>query len=213
MAREQERRAAASLRIAEKGLRDALVLAPIGGRVSKRLAEPGESGKVGTPVVRIDDPSRIEAIAFLPGQFYARVRKGESRIRIAGTGGDWSREVRVSYRSPVVDPSLRTFEVRALLPGDGERVVPGVLVNMEFLLNERKGLGVPASAVLERSSGKVIFVTDGKTARPVSVETGYETDGWAEIRRGALKPGESVVVEGQSLLDPGTPVRIQREAP
>ena len=58
---ENVRKADAALRIAQKNLRDSLVLSPLTGVVSKRLAEPGEAGKVGTPVVRVDDPRLLEA--------------------------------------------------------------------------------------------------------------------------------------------------------
>ena len=206
---ENVRKADAALRIAQKNLRDSLVLSPLTGVVSKRLAEPGETGKVGTPVVRVDDPRLLEAVVFVPGQFYARIQEGRTRVQVSDSGGAWSLEVPVATKSPVVDPTLRTFEARALLSGDAVRV-PGALVNLSFLLNRREGPGVPTASVLERAGGKVVFVSDGKTARMVPVRTGLVTNGWTEVLSGDLKPGDAVVAQGQFLLNPGAPVRVQK---
>ena len=206
---ENVRKADAALRIARKNLKDSLVRAPLTGVVSKRFAEPGESGKIGTPVVRLDDPRVLEAVAFVPGQFYSRLREGQTRVSVGDSGGTWTLEVPLATKSPVVDPTLRTFEVRAVLPGDDLRV-PGALVNLSFLLNRREGLGVPTASVLERAGGKVVFASDGKTARMVRVRTGLVTNGWTEVLSGDLKPGDSVVVQGQFLLNPGAPVRVQK---
>ena len=206
---ENVRKADAALRIAQKNLRDSLVLSPLTGVVSKRLAEPGEAGKVGTPVVRVDDPRLLEAVVFVPGQFYARIQEGRTRVQVSDSGGAWTLEVPVATKSPVVDPTLRTFEARALLSGDAVRV-PGALVNLSFLLNRREGPGVPTASVLERAGGKVVFVSDGKTARMVPVRTGLVTNGWTEVLSGDLKPGDAVVAQGQFLLNPGAPVRVQK---
>ena len=206
---ENVRKADAALRIARKNLGDSLVRAPLTGVVSKRFAEPGESGKIGILVVRLDDPRVLEAVAFVPGQFYSRLREGQTQVSVGDSGGTWTLEVPLATKSPVVDPTLRTFEVRAVLPGDDLRV-PGALVNLSFLLNRREGLGVPTASVLERAGGKVVFVSDGKTARMVPVRTGLVTNGWTEVLSGDLKPGDSVVVQGQFLLNPGAPVRVQK---
>jgi RND family efflux transporter MFP subunit len=214
LAGEEERKAAAALRIAERNLRDARAYAPLSGRVSRRMAEPGEMGSKGKPVIRIDDVSDIEASAFLPGQVYPRVLRGKTRIRVGvqglgeGDPGRWLGEAPVSYKSPVVDPTLRTFEVKCRLSGDGERIVPGCLVDLRILLGERRGPGVPSEAVLERGGRKVVFRAEGRVARMVPVETGLESEGWTEIRKGNLRPGSPVVTKGQFLLNDGSPLRI-----
>jgi len=74
---------------------------------------------------------------------------------------------------------------------------------------ERRGVGVPYEALLERNSGKVIFLTDGQTAREVSVTPGLETGGWVEIVRGEVASGDAVVVQGQSRLSDGSMVTVR----
>ena len=72
-----EQQAKINLQIAEKDLRDALVYAPISGRVSMKLSEPGEMGQPGKPIVRIEDASLIDVSAFLPAQYYHQVIPGK----------------------------------------------------------------------------------------------------------------------------------------
>ena len=208
MAREAERKAEASLAMAEKDLQDAYMYAPISGVVTKRMAEPGEVGSRGKPILRIDDVGTVEAVAYLPGQFYGDVREGRTSVRL-GEEERWERVAPVTYKSSVVDPTLRTFEIRTVLSGDGEHVVPGVLVNMRVVRTERRGVGVPYEALLERNSGKVIFLTDGHTAREVPVTPGLETNGWVEVVRGEVASGDEVVVQGQSRLSDGSAVTVR----
>ena len=73
LAEDQKTQAELGLAIAKKNLSDALVYAPIDGRISARYLDLGEMGGAGSPVFRIDDPSLVEISAFLPAQYYSRV--------------------------------------------------------------------------------------------------------------------------------------------
>jgi RND family efflux transporter MFP subunit len=208
--REEERKSAASLAMAEKDLSDAVAVAPLSGRVTRRMAEPGETGSVGTQVLRIEDVCALDVSAFLPGQYYARVEPGATGVLVCAPG--LSVESTVSYKSPTVDPSLRTFEIKCPLPGDGKCAVPGALVDAAVVLARREGLAVPVDAVQERAGRKVIFLADGLTARQIPVTTGLETGGFVEVSGDDLAAGSRVVTVGQFMLEDGTPIAAREEA-
>jgi len=197
--------------VAKKDLRDALVVSPIDGVVSRRFQEPGEMGTVGKPVVRIDDLSVVEVCVFLPAACYREVVPGKARMRVRIGDIDLG-EQPVSYRSPTVDPKLRTFEVKCLVKGPPEGVAPGAMAEIRVVLERREGLGVPDGAVQRRQSGQVVFTIDSGKAVERSVETGLETDGWIEVQGEGLEAGTPVVTMGQFLLDDGTPVAVQEGA-
>ncbi len=95
LAEAQLEQASLNLAIAEKSLADSLVLAPINGRVSQRLREPGEMAAAGTPVLRIEDLSLLEVTVYVPEEFYAQVVPGQTKMRVctweAWTwASDWS---------------------------------------------------------------------------------------------------------------------------
>jgi len=210
------RQAEIALSIAEKDLSDSLVYAPIDGTVSKKYREVGEMAEVAKHVLRIEDTSVIEVSAFLPAQFYADVRPGETMVSIRVGEKDVG-DHEVSYRSPTVDPQLRTFEVKCTLADppqeklSEEGVVPGAMADVSIVLERTEGLGVPSQAVQHRGDDDVVFVVGGETARSVKVETGLETKGYVLLKNCPLSEGASVVTQGQHFLNDGSPVKVLAE--
>jgi len=200
-----------SLTMAKKDLADSLVLAPISGRVSQRSKEPGEMAGAGTPVLRIEDLSVVEISAFLPEQYYARVVAGQTEMRVRVAGMDLGTRP-VTYKSPTVDPKLRTFEAKGVVESPPAGLVPGCLAEITFVMDGRSGVGVPTAAVQRRGGRSVVFAVDGEQARTIQVKTGREMDGWTEIAEGELPVGTPVVTMGQHLVEDGTPVSIAQEA-
>lgn len=205
---EQAHQAEAAVAISEKDLKDSLVYAPISGVVNLRLQEVGEMADTGKPVVRVEDPNTLEVSAFLPAQYYPRVVQGETLVRVEVYGIDVG-ERKVSYKSPTVHPQLRTFEIKCLIEAPPDGVVPGAMAALQVLLDQKKGLGVPAQAIQLRGEEKVLFVVAENKAKMVSVQTGLETDGWLEVASDQLTEGAPVVTMGQYLVNDGSPVAVQ----
>ena len=207
---EQEKQAEVALAMSEKDLDDAVIKAPINGKISERLQEPGEMGKPGQPVVRIDNTSVIEVSAYLPAQYYSKIIPGEIRMNVEVSGIDVGQQV-VSYRSPTIDNRLRTFEVKCVLKSPPEGVVPGAMAHIVLVLESRKGLGVPSEAIQERGGRSVVFVVRDGTSHQVSVTKGLETAGWTEIIDSNLSEETSVITMGQQMVDEGTLVNVKEE--
>jgi len=199
-----------SVAMAAKDLADSVVEAPISGRVSERLREPGEMAAAGTPVLRIEDLSVVEVSAFLPEEAYARVQPGKTVVRVRVGEVDLGEQT-VSYRSPTIRADLRTFEVKCVVKAPPAGVVPGRLAEMDVILARRQALGVPTESVKIRAGRTVVFVTDGERARMVALKTALATQGWVEVVEGDLSAGDAVVRVGQELLDDGTAVRVVKE--
>lgn len=208
LAKEQQRQAETAVRIAEKDLSDAVVLAPISGVIGQRLQEVGEMGDSAKPAYRIVDLSRLEVSAYLPAQHYAAIVPGQTRmtVRIADVE---QRDRLVSYRAPTIDPQLRVFEVKCPLEAPPDSVAPGAMASVSVVLRREEGLGVPREAITRRGDKDVLFRLDADTARQVVVETGMETDGWVEVRAEGLSAGTPVVTMGQFLLNDGAKVEVR----
>jgi len=205
----QADRAQAALAIAEKDLADATIYAPIDGTVSARLQEPGEMGDPGIPVIRIDDTSLVEVAAFLPAQYYASVVPGQTVMKIHVSGIDLGGRI-ITYKSPTINPKLRSFEIKCVLNDPDEAVAPGAMAQLVVVLDSREGLGVPSSALQQRGGRSVVFIIKNDTAHMISVKTGLENDGWTEIVDGDLVENTPVVSMGQSMIEKGTLVSIQK---
>jgi RND family efflux transporter MFP subunit len=210
LAKAQLEQARLNLKVAEKDLADSLVVAPISGRVSLRMKEPGEMAGTGTPVLRIDDLSLVEVSIFVPSEYYDQVVIGQTKLRVRVGERDLG-ELPVTFKSPVVEPRLRTFQVKALLQSPPPEVVPGSLAMVSLVLASRQGLGVPVQAIQQRGGKNMVFVVTENKAKAIPVELGWETEGWQEIRSG-LSAVVPVITSGQSLVDDGTPVHVVKEA-
>jgi multidrug efflux pump subunit AcrA (membrane-fusion protein) len=196
----------AALQTARKKLEDALAIAPVSGFVSKRNAEPGEQIAVGQTLLRIDDPSVVEASAFLPAQFYPQVSAGKTEFALTANGQPVGRFT-VSYRSPTIDTTLRTFELKGLIRNN-PLAVPGDMAEFTFVFETRKSLAVPDVSVIDRLGRRVVFVEKAGTARMKNVKTGLRNDGWTEVLEG-LAEGDRVLSEGQSQATDGVAVEVR----
>lgn len=198
--------AEASLEIARKNLADAKVLAPISGVVSSRTAEPGEQMSIGDVILRIENLASKEAVAFLPAPYYSEVIEGQTQFSLVMNGKDAGLHT-VTYRSPTVDPALRTFEIKGKIADEGDGVVPGDMASLKIIFETRKGISVPTSSVLFRNGRNIVFVAENDKAVEREVAIGLENDFNTEILSG-IREGDGVVTEGQSLLVNGDHVVI-----
>ncbi len=105
------------------------------------------------------------------------------------------------------DPQSGTVQLKALFPNAGRRLWPGAFVNVELTTSVAKGaLTVPADAVQQGPHGTFAFVVGADNKAAVrAVQTGQQVRGTAVIT-GGLKPGETVVTQGQYRLTAGTAV-------
>ncbi|MCJ8499774.1 efflux RND transporter periplasmic adaptor subunit [Desulfatitalea alkaliphila] len=210
LARARARQADSHLAIARKDLADALVTAPIAGRVSERRLEPGEMAAAGAVVLRIEDVSVVELCAFLPENHFARVAEGRTILR-ARSGGIDIGEAVITTKSPTIHSTLRTFEIKALLKDPPYGVVPGARVDMTIVLQTQSAPGVPREAVLRRGPGQAVFTVRDGQAHLLAVETGPAADGWIAVRGEGLAPDTPIVHMGQERLNPGTAVVVVAE--
>jgi len=113
----------------------------------------------------------------------------------------------VSFIDNVVDPASDTVRLKATFPNADRRLWPGQLVEVILHLSvEPRAIVAPAVAVQPSQQGTFVYVIQADhtvEARPVTVA---RTDGdWAVIASG-VKPGDTVVIDGQLRLTPGARV-------
>jgi RND family efflux transporter MFP subunit len=157
--------------------------------------------------MKVVGTEQLKALAFLPARHYAEVVPGVTELAIR-VGETAPVSVKVAAKSPAIDPRLRVFEIKALMPGS-ESATPGAMADFRIVFERREGLSVPQDAVLSRAAGTVVFVAqeDG-TAKETPVEIGLRDGGRAEILSG-LTPGDAVIVQGQTQLYDGRKIEVR----
>jgi HlyD family secretion protein len=207
---EQEKQAAAALAIAKKHLDDSLVFSPIDGWISLRLKKQGEFIGAGNPVVKVTNTQILEVSAFLPGEYYPRVKTGETHMNVRVSGIDLG-ALPIFYKSPEIQDQLRTFEVKCLVESPPEGVVPGAIADIEAVMKTTTGPGVPSDVIQMRNGKQVVFLVENEVAKAVEIEKGLVVDGHTEVTNGAVPVGASVITLGSTLVNDGSPVEIQQQ--
>ncbi len=178
------------------------VTAPVGGVVAELAAREGMTVMSGAPLFRINGLGTVWVNAELPENQASLVRPGNSVVARTPALPGTVFKGRVSAILPEVNPATRTLKARVELVNPGGRLVPGMFATVDFTPIARKEvLLVPTEAVIQTGTRSVVIVAqgDGRFA-PVDVETGIESSGQTEIRKG-LEAGQKIVVSGQFLID------------
>lgn len=207
----QARLEAGGSRIADRTIR-----APFSGVVGLRTASPGQFVTPGTQIGTLDDLSEIKLDFDVPESQFANLRAGVPIVARTAAFANETFEGVIANVDSRVDPATRTVRVRAVLPNEGERIRPGMLMTVEVRSNPRDVLAVPETAILDQVDGAYVYrvvTREGvQSAEMVLIETGQRSNGLAEILSG-LSPGDMIVAEGVQSVRPNQPVRVAEPPP
>ncbi len=199
--------ARAANRLANLEVSYAHVTAPISGIIASRSIKPGNFVQINTPIFRIVDISRLEAVLNVPERELATLKPGlQVELQVDALPGKTFNGT-IDRVAPVVDSGSGTFRVICAFTGGG-LLQPGMFGRIRIDHDQRTdALVVPRTALLEEEGDPAVYtIRDGKATR-VPVKLGYIDGQWVEIRSG-LKTGEQVVTAGKVALREGTAVQI-----
>jgi multidrug efflux system membrane fusion protein len=108
-----------------------------------------------------------------------------------------------------IDPTTGTYKLKALFENEDDALFPNQFVNARLHLDTRRGLVVvPTVAIQRGSSGQFVYVVGPDATahvRPVTIALAEGADTGTSA---GLKPGETVVVDGQDKLQEGSKVDV-----
>ncbi len=176
--------------------------APIGGVVVELMAREGMTVMPGITLFRINGLGNVWANAEVPESQAALIHPGTKVQANSAAAPSTTLRGTVQAILPEVNAATRTLKARVEMANPGGVLVPGMFVTMQFMdLGAKKSLLIPTEAVIQTGQRMVVMLAEDKGKfRPVEVETGVESNGQTEIKRG-LKAGQRVVVSSQFLID------------
>lgn len=189
------------------------IRAPFGGLLGLRQVSPGAYVQVGQDLVRLEDISALKLDFRIPEVYLAKLRlQQEVSIGVDAFPGRQFAG-RVYAFEPALDETTRTILVRAHIANPDGLLRPGMFARISLVLETRNNaLLIPEQAIVPRGQESFVFrVADGKAVL-APVKTGQRRPGEVEIVSG-LKPGDTVVTEGQIKLQDGAPVTVIGPAP
>lgn len=207
--RSQFQAARTQLESATLNINNAEVRSPVTGLVMARHRSAGEIVSAGVPIVTVSNTADLLVTAQIPESYVSHFVAGRSpaavRPRIPSLP-EAQLGARIRYVSPYIRPESRTFGVACEITGDARAVLPGMYVELEFVLSEEAdALTLPFSTLVGE---RTVWRLDPETAtvHPLDVEPGFADD-----ERFVLPEAYAddwFVVDGQHFLSAGLEVRV-----
>ncbi len=101
----------------------------------------------------------------------------------------------------VENSAIKTYEVIISIDSSYSEIKPGLSARCRIIIDQVKDtIVVPATAIFERDSSKIVYVAQGEKFMPVTVETGLSNSSNSIISKG-LEGNETIaLIEPPHLL-------------
>jgi len=180
-------------------LKNEKIIAPFSGRVGIREITPGILGGEDSIIATLDDIENIKLDIKVP-ESYSNILKRNLKIKATSESFNEMFFGNLDVISSRVDPMTRSILVQAKIKNNNYKIIPGMLINIEIIFNEKKSIGVPEESIIQQGTRTVVYkVIEDKTVSLTEVKTGIRNFGKVEILSG-LSAGDKIVTEGVSKI-------------
>ena len=194
------------------------ITSPVDGRVGVRLVDAGNlvSTTDTTGIIIVNQLTPIAVTFTVPQGDFQRLANLSNGFSKPLTTQALSQETGAALGAGElivadnrVDANTGTVQMKAKFPNTDSKLWPGQFVNVRMTVQTlQHAVTVPANAVNQGPNGPFVFVVDANTARMQPVKVTTTQDFTAVIQEG-VKPGDTVVTDGQLSLRPGSKVHMR----
>ena len=182
------------------------IIAPFSGTVGTRGIS---SSILGTDsiIVTLDDSNKILCDLQIP-EVFASVLKKDLKVnaKFLAYKNKLYSGVIISHASRI-DAQTRSILARAQINNEGLEILPGSLLDIELLYNEKESLSIADTSIIFEDEKKFVYkVLDNNKIKKIEVTTGIRKEGNLEILEG-LNPNDKIVKEGLTRLADGMIVK------
>ena len=211
----------AAVENAKVQLQYATITAPISGRTGALMVHAGNLVRANdaAPLVIINQVSPIYVSFGIPEsqlpefKRYLAQRSLHVEARPPNEPGSASTG-RISFVDNAVDQTTGTIKIKGTFPNEDRRLWPGQFVNIIVTLaTDSAAIVVPTVAVQAGQQGQYVFVVKPDQTVDLRTVTVARTSGNETIIKEGVKPGETVITDGQLRLVPGSRISVKKEAP
>ncbi|HKB12503.1 MAG TPA: efflux RND transporter periplasmic adaptor subunit [Vicinamibacterales bacterium] len=196
----------ASVKLADRQLRDTEIRAPFDGYVEKRLVNLGELVKTQMPVMSIVRIDPLKVVAEIPEKMAPWIRDGQQVEMHVDAYPDKAFEGKVSRVSPAVNTATRAFPFEALAPNQDALLKPGTFARVHIESGKMDDVLTLPYAVLQYRYGvNRVFAIDGDKLVARELKIGERIGDRVEILSG-VSPGDRVAATDIDKLTDGMKV-------
>lgn len=182
--------------------------APFDGTLGIRRISPGSLVLSGQIITTLDADNPIKLDFSIPATSLHDIKAGTSLIAVVDTDPTLQFKGTISALDSRIDSVTRSVLARAMIPNPDGKLIPGMLMRITILQNERKALIIPEESVTQKQDKHFLTIIDSESKASIkAVVIGRRHDGIVEIREG-VSEGDLVVVRGMGFIKPGQKVTI-----
>jgi membrane fusion protein (multidrug efflux system) len=183
------------------------ITAPFSGVIGKRGISGSSLGSENTIILTLDDSRKVLCDLKIP-EVYAAILKKDLKLN-----AKFSAYKEKIYKGKIesvasrVDAQTRSILARAKINNENNEIIPGSLLEIEILYNEKDTLGVPDTSIMYEGSKKFIYkIIENNVIKKTEIEIGIRNKGNLEILSG-LNEGDKIIAEGLTKVRPGMKVK------
>ncbi len=172
-----------------------VIRAPFSGVVVERHVQVGETTQMGQPVMTGFSLHELRVNTDIPQAFINPIRKYQkASVRFAENAGKII-PVKSMITFPYANPTSHTFRVRANLPAKVPNLLPGMLVKVDFTIDEAERLLIPNAAIVHRSEVVAVYVVNAQNRVMLrQIRLGHRFGDKTEVLAG-ITAGENVALD------------------
>lgn len=196
------------LEISQKPQKNMLFYAPFTGFVIEKHIVQGKSVMPGESLYKLADISRIWVLADAYESDLPYVSRGlEATVELPYFPGE-KLAGKIAYIYPYLENETRTVKVRIEVANPDFKLKPEMYGTVQMKINLGQKLTVPATAVLDSGTRKLIFIAEGEGHfEPREVRLGARAGDYYEVLEGA-KDGDRVVTSANFLIDSESKLKL-----
>ena len=169
------------------------ITAPFSGIVGKRGISGSSLGSENTIILTLDDSTKVLCDLKIP-EVYAAILKKNLKLN-----AKFSAYKNKTYEGVIesvasrVDAQTRSILARAKIINQNSEIIPGSLLEIEIMYNDKESLSVPDTSILYEGNKKFIYqVLENNIIKKKEIETGVRNEGNLEILEGLVE-GDKIV--------------------
>ncbi|MCM1450104.1 MAG: efflux RND transporter periplasmic adaptor subunit [Clostridiales bacterium] len=199
--------------IADRAVGDAMLVSPVSGYVSEKLADTGQNILPSQPVVKIVNLKKLQIAISVPETEINRFSDTTTAVVTFNTPLDITVHGKMASKEVVADPFTRSYTVKFNITDKVGKILPGMIgsVNVNGLSPETSGSGsaeyiVPSQAVLlSADNQQFVWVVKNSTAQKREVTANELRTNGVAIEDG-LTAGDTLIISGMQKVSSGTVV-------
>lgn len=187
------------------------IIAPFDGVVVQKLAYEGEMAAPSTPLLKIENPDRLQLEIAVPEENLKFVRVGQS-VKVQFDAVNQTIDATIQQIVPAADPKSRSFLIKIPLKNSG-KLISGMFGRIGLSIGESKEtLLIPTTALIQRGQLQGVYVVASHDEKTIAllrwVKTGKTQNGQVEIVSGLIA-GDRVVTNNISQLSDRQPISVR----